>query len=117
LRTTFTIAFTSSPNFVQQADEQRNQLILAVWCNNNSFSSCDTLSKSCLPIGDGNSEAVIGLRQLSRLLASRSPPASLAMPQQHADLFKVLASQNSGGLRRQFRSRQSAQRKVLRAGS
>jgi hypothetical protein len=44
LRTTFTIAFTSSPNFVQQADEQRNQLILAMWCNNNSFSSCGTLS-------------------------------------------------------------------------
>jgi hypothetical protein len=86
LRTTFTIAFASSPNFVQQANEQRNQLILAMWCNNNSFSSCGTLSKSCLPIGDDDSEPVIGLRRLSRLLPDRRPDENRQLSLGHAQL-------------------------------
>ena len=57
-----------------------------MWCNNNSFSSCGTLSKSCLPIGDGDSEAVIGLRRLSRLLPDRRPDENRQLSLGHAYL-------------------------------
>ena len=72
--------------FRSAANKQRNQLILAMWCNNNSFSSCGTLSKSCLPIGDGDSEAVIGLRRLSRLLPDRRPDENRQLSLGHAYL-------------------------------
>ncbi len=57
-----------------------------MYANNNSFSSCGALSKSCLPIGDGDSDAVIGLTRLSPLLPDRRPDENGQLSLRHAHL-------------------------------